>query len=121
MTYKTTGPAAPVTFRDAPTTVPCTRRSDTPKQFGAKHQTCSHFAVHQPPDSTLEMGAAEMGAAIRCPVVGDSPRGKETAEPLTSTPEPWSPPSSCFRQWQGPCSISDLSVRLSPSTRERLP
>ena len=68
----------------------------TPKQFGAKHQTCPHLAVHVPPDSTLEMGAAEMGAAIRCPVVGDSPRGTETAEPLTSTPEPWSPPSSCF-------------------------
>jgi len=70
--------------------------SDTPKQFGAKHQACPHLAVHVPPDSTLEMGAAEMGAAIRCPVVGDSPRRTETAEPLTSSPEPWSPPSSCF-------------------------
>ena len=66
----------------------------TPKQFGGKHQTCPHLAVHLPPDSTLEMGAAEMGAAIRCPVLGDTPRGTEMAEPLTSTPEPWSPPSS---------------------------
>ena len=92
----------------------------TPKQFGAKHQTCPHLAVHVPPDSTLEMGAAEMGAAIRCPVVGDFPRGTETAEPLTSTPEPWSPASGWFGQWHGRCSTSELSVRLSPSTRERL-
>jgi len=49
------------------------RRSDTPKQFGAKHQTCPHVAVHGPPDSTWEMGAAEMRATIRSPVVGDSP------------------------------------------------
>src|SRR5262249_50243793 len=68
----------------------------TPKQLGAKHQTCPHLAVHGPPDSTLEMGAAKMGAAIRCPVVGDSPRGRERAEPLTSTPESRSPPSRCF-------------------------
>jgi hypothetical protein len=33
-----------------------------------------------------------MGAAIRCPVVGDSPRGRKTAEPLISTLEPWSRP-----------------------------
>src|SRR5262245_45162980 len=75
------------------------RRLDLPTlivSFGAKHQTCPHLAVHVPPDSTLEMGAAEMGAAIRCPVVGDSPRGTVTDEPLTSTPEPWSSPSSCF-------------------------
>ncbi len=32
---------------------------------------------------TLEMEAAEVGAAIRCLVVGDSPRGTETAESLT--------------------------------------
>jgi hypothetical protein len=67
------------------------------------------------------MGAAEMGAAIRCPGVGDSPRGTETAEPLSSTPKSRSPPSRCFGQWHGPCLISDLSVRFSPSTRERLP
>ena len=43
----------------------------TPKQFGAKHQTNPYLAVHVPPDSTLEMGAAEMGAAIRCSLAGD--------------------------------------------------
>jgi hypothetical protein len=63
----------------------------TPKQYGAKHQMCAHLAVHVPPNSTLEMGAAEMGATIRCPGVGDSPRGTEAAEPLTSAPAPWSP------------------------------
>ena len=45
----------------------------TPKHFGAKHQTRPHVAVHGPPDSTREMGAAEMGATIRSPVVGDPP------------------------------------------------
>jgi hypothetical protein len=47
------------------------------------------LAVHAHPDSTLEMGATEMGAAIRFPLVGDSTRGTETAEPLTSTPALW--------------------------------
>jgi hypothetical protein len=32
-----------------------------------------------------------MNAAIGCPVVGDFPRGTDTAEPLTSTPDPRSP------------------------------
>ncbi len=44
-------------------------------------------------DRTLEMGATEMGATIGCPLVGDSARGTETAEPLTSTAEPWLHPS----------------------------
>jgi hypothetical protein len=80
------------------TVTPCHARvgPTTPQQFGAKHQTCPHWAVPGTPDSTLEMGAAEMGTAIRCPVFGDSTRGTETAEPLTSNPEPWSPPSSGF-------------------------
>ena len=33
------------------------------------------------------MRAAEMGAMIRCSLVGDFLRETETAEPLTSTPE----------------------------------
>jgi hypothetical protein len=49
----------------------------TPKQFSAKHQTCANLAAQVPPNSTLEMGVAEMGAAIRSPVVGGSPRGTE--------------------------------------------
>ena len=57
----------------------CALRSDYTEAISAKHRTCPHLAVHGPPDSTLEMGAAEMGAPIRCPVVGDSPRGTETA------------------------------------------
>jgi hypothetical protein len=48
------------------------------------------------------MGTAEMGAAIRCPVVGDSPRGTEAAEPLTYTPEPWSPPIQLLLTMAGP-------------------
>ena len=35
-----------------------------------------------------------------------------TAEPLTSNPEPWSPPSSGFRQWPAPCGISALFCTL---------
>ncbi len=38
---------------------------------------------------SLEMGTTEMGAAIGCPLVGDSTRGTETAEPLTSNPATW--------------------------------
>ena len=91
----------------------------TPKQFGAKHQTCPHLVVHLRPDRTWEMGAAHRGAAIRGPGVGDSPRGRETAEPLTSTPEPGSPPSRGFGPWQGPWSISDRPGRWLPSTRQR--
>ena len=45
----------------------------TPKQFGAKHQTCPQLAVHVRPDSSLAVQAAEMGAAIRCSRVGDFP------------------------------------------------
>jgi hypothetical protein len=68
----------------------------TLKSIGAKHQACPHFAVHVHPDSTLEMGATERGAAISCPLVGDSTRGTETVALLTSTLEPWSFPSGCF-------------------------
>src|SRR5271156_4069828 len=39
----------------------------TPKQFGAKHQTCPHLAFHVPPDSTLEMGAPEYGCSDSLP------------------------------------------------------
>jgi hypothetical protein len=66
-----------------------TRRSDDTEVVSAKNQACPHLAVHAHPDSTLEMGATEMGAAIRFPLVGDSTRGTETAEPLTSTPALW--------------------------------
>ena len=64
-------------------------RSDDTEAVSAKHQACPHLAVHVHPDRTLEMGATEMGAAIGCPLVGDSTRGTETAEPLTSTPASW--------------------------------
>ena len=64
-------------------------RSDDTEAVSAKHQVCPHLAVHVHPDSTLEMGATEMGAAIGCTLVGDSTRGTETAEPLTSTPALW--------------------------------
>jgi hypothetical protein len=56
--------------------------------------------------------AAEIGAAIRCSLAGDFPRETETAEPLTSNPEPWSPPSGFFRHWHGPCWISALFCTL---------
>src|SRR5262249_44901246 len=78
----------------------------TPKQFGTKHQPCPHLAVHGPPNGSLAARAAEMGAAIRCSLAGAFPRERETADPLTSNPEPWSPPSSFFRHWYGPCWIS---------------
>jgi hypothetical protein len=68
----------------------------TPKQFGAKHQTCPHLAAHVRPNSTLEIGAAALGAAIRSAVVGGSPRVTKTAGPLRFIREPWSPPCSCF-------------------------
>ncbi len=67
----------------------CLHRSDNTEAVSAKHQACPHFAVYVHPDSNLEMGATEMGAAIGCPLVGDSTRGTETAEPLTSTPASW--------------------------------
>src|SRR5205085_7044654 len=38
----------------------------TPNQFGAKPQTCPHWAVHGPPDGSLAVRAAQIGAAIRC-------------------------------------------------------
>jgi len=50
----------------------CARRSDDTEAVSAKHQACPDLAVHAYPDSTVEMGATEMGAAIRCPLVGDS-------------------------------------------------
>jgi hypothetical protein len=65
------------------------RRSDDTEAVSAKYQACPHLAVHVQPDRTLEMGATEMGAAIGCPLVGDSTRGTATAEPLTSTPASW--------------------------------
>jgi hypothetical protein len=34
---------------------------------------CPQLAVHVPPDSSLAVWAAEMGAAIRCSLVGDFP------------------------------------------------
>jgi hypothetical protein len=71
-------------------------RLDDTDAFLISARLVGYRASVEPEESTLEIGAAEMGAAIRCPVVGDSPRGKETAEPLTSTPEPWSPSYSCF-------------------------
>ena len=71
-------------------------RSDDTEAVAVIHQACLHLAVHVHPDRTREMGATGMGAAIGCPLVGDSTRGTETAEPLTSTPEQWSPASRCF-------------------------
>jgi hypothetical protein len=62
------------------------RRSDDTEAVSAKHQAWPHLAVHVYLDRTLEMGATEMGATIGCPLVGDSARGTETAEPLTSNP-----------------------------------
>ncbi len=41
-----------------------------------------------------------MGAAIRCPLVGDSTRGSETAEPLTSTPALWAQTQHSCHQGQ---------------------
>src|SRR5260370_15772819 len=67
----------------------CALRSDDTEAVSAKHQACPHLAVHVHLDSTLEMGATEMGAAIVCQLVGDSIRGTETAEPLTSNPATW--------------------------------
>jgi hypothetical protein len=64
----------------------CARRSDDTEAVSAKHHAWPHLAVHVYLDRTLEMGATKMRAAIRCPLVGDSTRGTETAEPLTSTP-----------------------------------
>src|SRR5262245_9331026 len=78
----------------------------TPRQFGAKPPTCPHWAVPRPPDGSLAVRAAERGAAIECSLTGEFPREPETAEPLTSNPEPWSPPSRFFRHWHGPCWIS---------------
>ena len=37
-----------------------------------------------------------MGATIGCPLVGDSTRGRETAEPLTSNPALWGCTSRCI-------------------------
>ena len=45
---------------------PSVRR--TPKQFLRSIRRRPHLAVHAHPDSTLEMGATEMGAAIRWPL-----------------------------------------------------
>jgi hypothetical protein len=69
--------------------ITCAFRSDKTEAVSAKRQACPHLAVHVHPDRTLEMGATKMGAAIGCPLVGDSTRGTETAEPLTSTPASW--------------------------------
>ncbi len=38
----------------------------TPKQFGAKHQSCPHLAVHVPNEPASAVWAAETGTAIRC-------------------------------------------------------
>src|SRR5262249_45106861 len=94
--------------------------SDTPRPLGAKPPTGPQWAVHVPPASRLAVRAAEMGAAIRGARVGDFPGETETAEPLTSHPEPWSPPSGCFRHGPGPCGISahlSACVRFVASSR----
>ena len=75
----------------------------TPKQVRVTGQTFAHLAIHVPPDGSLAVRAAEMGVTIRCSLAGDFSRETETAEPLTSDSEPWSPPSSLFRHWHGPC------------------
>jgi hypothetical protein len=40
------------------------------------------------------------------------PKLRRLLEPLTSNPEPWSPPSRGFRHWPGPCGISALFCTL---------
>src|SRR5262249_33293990 len=79
------------------------------------------LAVDGSPDSSLGVRAAEMGAAIGCSLVGDFPRGTETAEPPTGQPEQWSPSSRFFRHWHNPCRISAPLCTSVTSTRERLP
>jgi len=66
----------------------CARQSDT-EVVSAKHQAWPRVAVHVYLDRNLEMGATDMGGTIGCPVVGESPRGTEMAEPLTSNPASW--------------------------------
>jgi hypothetical protein len=75
----------------------CARRSDT-EVVSAKHQAWPHLAVHVYLDRTLEMGATEMGATIGCPLVGDSPRGTETAEQLTSNQASWAARLGAFSE-----------------------
>ena len=100
---------------------PSVLRSDDTKRFGAKHQSCPQLVVHGPPESSLAVRAAEMGAAIRCSLVGDFPSETETVEPLTSNPEPWSPPIQLLPTLALPVWVLALSRSLSPSTRERPP
>jgi hypothetical protein len=53
--------------------VPSARRTDTPKQLGAKRQMCPRLAAHAPTDRILAVRAAEMDAAIRQSLAGDFP------------------------------------------------
>src|SRR5262245_22027562 len=82
---------------------------------------CPHRALPGPLDGNLAVRAAEMGAAIRCPRAGDFPRETETAESLTSNPEPWSPHPVSSETGMACVGFRPLSARFSPSTRERLP
>ena len=43
-------------------------RSDDTEAVSAKQQGCPHLAVYAHPDGTLETGATEMDATIRCPL-----------------------------------------------------
>jgi hypothetical protein len=91
----------------------------TPKQVGAKHQTCPHVAVHGRPDSTWEMGAAEIGATIRSPVIGDFASNR-AGRTVHFHPGAVVAPVQLSLTRALPCSISNLSARLSSSTCERL-
>src|SRR4051794_5303493 len=59
----------------------------------AKHHPCPHRAARGPPDGSLMVRAADLGTATRRPLAGDFPPETEPEEPLTSHPEPCSPPS----------------------------
>jgi hypothetical protein len=94
----------------------------TPKPFGAKPQTCPHWAVPGPPDGSWAVRAAERGAAIRCslsePETFPEQRRRLNRSPPTRSrgrPHPDSSDTSMARVGFRP-----RSLRLSPSTRERL-
>src|SRR5262249_50636310 len=76
----------------------------TPNPRGAEHQTCPRSAVHAPHERSLAVSAAEIGHAIRC-----------------SRPEPYSPQSGFSRSGLAHVGFRPRSIRLSPSTRERVP
>jgi hypothetical protein len=81
----------------------------TPKHFGAKLQTCPHLAVRAPPDGSLSVGAAEVCAAIRRFLIGDSPRETEMVEPTSSPPA-----GSTSDMVAAPCAHTHIDQRGRP-------